>query len=120
MPVLNHIHSYIKFKKRPGFFRCNSPDCTHFIERDAILNKLSLCTSCGNQMILTREDLRRAKPKCLDCANTKKAKAHRKAQDLTRYLGTESFPGFSSIKEFTHDDILGLEEIEEEEEIKSE
>lgn len=91
MPVLNHIHTYFKFKGRPGFWRCGAPDCSLVIEQDLIKNKLSLCTQCGQQMILTREDLRRAAPRCLDCSNTKRAVAKRKAQELTRYLGTEAF-----------------------------
>lgn len=91
MPVLNHVHCYIKYKGKLGLFRCNSPDCTHFTEKEAILGKLSLCTECGTAFILSRDDLRRARPKCLSCSNTKKGKAFRKAQELTKHLGTDSF-----------------------------
>lgn len=89
MASLNHIHTYIRKSSNKNMYRCNSPDCTHFTDKESILGKLSLCTSCGDTIILSREDLRRAKPKCLACSDTKKGKAFRKAQELTRYLGLE-------------------------------
>jgi hypothetical protein len=62
------------------------------LDKEATEGKLSLCTACGSQFILTREDLKRAKPKCLNCSNTKKARTFKKAQQLTQYLGTDMFP----------------------------
>jgi|SRR5215467_3838795 len=112
MPVISHIHTYVRYRGRPGFYRCDAPDCTHFIDKEAIKNKLSLCCDCGTQIILDREALRRARPKCINCSNTRKAQAHRKAQELTRGLGTESFDPFGGPKQL---DLSGTEEPEEEE-----
>lgn len=91
MPAIAHIHTYVKYKNRPGFYRCEAPDCTHIIDKELLLGKLSLCSLCGSQMILTREDLRRAKPRCLNCSETKKAKLHKKANEITKLLGTAAF-----------------------------
>jgi hypothetical protein len=91
MPAIKHVHTYIRYKARPNWYRCAAPNCTHHIDKEVLLGKLSLCNSCGAEMILSREDLRRAKPKCLNCSDTKKAKLHQKAQELTKYLGTEHF-----------------------------
>ena len=91
MPSIVHTHTYVRYKSRPGYFRCDSPDCTHFIDKESVLGKISLCTTCGEQFLLSREDLKRARPKCLNCSNTKKAKQHKKVQKLTESLGTDSF-----------------------------
>jgi hypothetical protein len=121
MPTINHTHTYIRLKNKPGFYRCNSPDCTHHANKDVILGKLSLCTDCQQPMILTREDLRRARPKCLNCSDTKKAKHWRKAQELTRYLGTEAFEPLSTLIVKSHtsglepEPELDSEELEDQE-----
>lgn len=94
MPVVNHVHTYVKYKGRPGFYRCDAPDCTHFIDKESILGKYSLCTECGSQMILTKDDLRRARPKCFNCSNTKEAIRKRKAMEFANTL----FKGAEEIK----------------------
>lgn len=78
--VKNHVHMYVRYKKRPGYYRCAASDCTHFLDSESVLGKASLCNDCGNQMILTKEDLRRVKPKCIACSNTKKSKIYKMAQ----------------------------------------
>jgi hypothetical protein len=117
MPVINHIHTYVKYKTRPGYFMCSAPDCTHFLDKERVNGKLSLCTECGSQFILSREDLKRVRPKCLNCSNTKKARSYQKAQQLTQYLGTDLFP-FPIHK--THPSELDGELETEEEELKDE
>ena len=85
MPSLNHTHTYVRWKTTKlgvTYYRCNHPNCTHFIDRELIIGKTSLCSSCGEQFILSREDLRRAKPRCMSCANTKEARTIRMARDL--------------------------------------
>lgn len=99
MPVANHIHTYVKYKSKPGYFKCDAPDCTHWVDKELIVNKLSLCTLCGSQFQLTRDDLRRSRPRCINCSNTKKSQAARKVFDLTRELGTESFDPFNLPKQ---------------------
>lgn len=80
MPTLEHIHTYVRFKKK--FYKCNHPKCTHFALKELILGKESACPSCGTVFILTREDLKRATPKCKNCSNTKEARRYRTAKTL--------------------------------------
>lgn len=85
MSSLKHIHSYIRYKnnqfKRRDLFKCNDPSCTHFAEKSLILGKNSLC-SCGTVFILTNEDLKRAKPRCIDCSNTVEGIKRRKIKNM--------------------------------------
>lgn len=91
MPSVNHTHMYVRYKTRPGYYRCDLPDCTHVLDKEAVQGKQSLCTVCHEKMILTREDVRRARPRCINCSDTKKGRTFRRAQELTRYLGTDQF-----------------------------
>lgn len=117
MPSLNHIHTYVRYKSRPGYYRCDAPDCTHFNTKEHITGKLSLCSLCGQQMILDSEALRRARPRCINCSDTKKAKIHRRAQELTRYLGTDSFSSLSSSLESSSEEpeSFSLQRLQREE-----
>jgi len=104
MPSLKHIHTYAKFKGKPGFWKCNAPDCTHYAHRELVVGKYSLCNICGAQMKLTFQDMKRVEPRCLNCSNTKKGRMARKALEITQYLGTESF---------AKTDVLPLEESQD-------
>ena len=86
MPSLNHIHTYIKYKNRPGYFRCLDEKCTHFINKEMLIGKLSRCTLCGAEFTLNRFDLMRAKPRCLECSNTQKAIKARRDQEKAAAL----------------------------------
>lgn len=80
MPTLKHVHSYVRFKKK--FYKCNDAKCTHFALKELVLGKESACPACGHVFILTREALKRATPKCKNCANTKAARHYRTAKNL--------------------------------------
>lgn len=71
MPALKHVHTYVRLKSRPNTFKCDDPYCTHFERREMVLGKASLCNDCGKEFILDREALRRVKPRCLECSDTK-------------------------------------------------
>lgn len=90
MPALNHIHTYVQFKSRPGYFRCMDPVCTHFLIREAVIGKYSLCTGCGAQFTIDFENAKLVKPKCLNCRSTKKARAFQLGQQLFEKLTIES------------------------------
>jgi len=86
MPVLNHIHQYIRVKRtvrdgKPFLFMCAHPDCSHRNEKKFIEGKHSICNKCGSEFVLTREDLRRSKPVCVNCSQTKEAKLHRQIRE---------------------------------------
>jgi hypothetical protein len=40
----DHIHTYIKYKGRPRCFRCDDPDCYHYLDKEAGVEKRSLCS----------------------------------------------------------------------------
>lgn len=82
MPALKHVHTYVKYKNRPGYWRCDDKLCTHFIDKERVKGKLSRCNSCGAVFELTYEDLRRVKPVCVECSNTKEAKQKRKVSEI--------------------------------------
>lgn len=71
MPSLNHIHTYVRFTK--DVYRCSDKHCYHTAKKSILVGKATLCTECGQEFVLTREDLRRARPRCLACSKTKKA-----------------------------------------------
>ncbi len=66
MPALNHVHNYIKFKGRPKYYKCAHPDCSHSEHYNAIIGKRSMC-ACGEEFILTWQNMRLAKPHCDAC-----------------------------------------------------
>src|SRR5258706_11686003 len=76
-----HIHQYVQVPPKPNReirYRCAHPDCSHFINRDMLPGKRSLCAQCGQtEIVLDFESLRRAKPTCMKCSGTKRAAAMR-------------------------------------------
>jgi hypothetical protein len=80
MPILNHVHKYVRWKKR--FYRCTHADCTHYAERSFLIGKRAVCNLCGESFILSPEDLRRSKPRCINCSDTKEAKTRRALMDM--------------------------------------
>lgn len=80
-----HIHSWVRWKKNLGEmnFRCDHPDCNKIQPRSLLLGKRALCSIChGNEIILTGEDLRRAKPRCINCSTTKEALLKKERGDI--------------------------------------
>ncbi len=86
MASQNHIHTYVQFKARPGYFRCAAADCTHFLIREAVIGKYSKCPDCGTQFTIDFQNAKRMKPKCLNCEQTKKGRAYRMGQNLTKSI----------------------------------
>ena len=89
-PETEHIHTFVKFKGkffgRTDNWTCASPDCNTIRPPEQVIGKLSRCTLCGIPFTLTREDMRRARPRCLECSDTKKGRILRKTREaLTRF-----------------------------------
>lgn len=86
-PDRNHIHTFRRSPLDKTKMICQDPRCTTYQHPIILLRgKAALCNKCGNQFTLTDEDLRRAKPICIMCSNTKKGEAARAAKDLTNKL----------------------------------
>jgi len=86
MPSLNHTHTYVKYKSRPGYYRCDDPDCSHFAEKELVIGKNTHCTHCGAIFILDRESAKRVLPRCLECSDTKEARQMRAARQIIKAL----------------------------------
>lgn len=84
--VKEHKHTWVKHKQREGYFRCTGATCYSIQPRDILIGKENACPFCGKTFLLSREDLRRAKPRCQDCSQTKEAKTYQKAQEVMRNL----------------------------------
>lgn len=77
-----------------------------------LVGKLSICTACSREFVLTIEDLRRNKPVCLYCANTKEGREFRIAAAAeAKALEAEIFAAF----EVPTDQQIVLDEDKEEE-----
>ena len=79
-----HIHTF--YRQRGGKrWYCKHPECSYSnTSRSDVLGKKSLCAVCGrNEIVLDREALRRAEPRCTECSTT--ATAQRK-QDFMKTL----------------------------------
>lgn len=89
MSAIKHTHIYVFFETRKGmdYYKCDDPHCTHVAPRNLIVGKASVCSACRNsELILTWAILRRRRPKCLECANTKEAKDFRHTKDVMKNL----------------------------------
>lgn len=94
MPTLTHVHSYIRWKIQVGrrrfdkhiqgeaVYRCSDKDCTHYVQRSALIGKTSLCPHCGTPFVLDGEALNRVIPLCLNCRGTTEGKQFRAAKDI--------------------------------------
>lgn len=87
MPALNHVHTYRRLDKLKGTFNCADKYCTRLVHKSHLSGKASLCNNCGREFVLTKEDLKRAKPMCFNCSNTKEAKAFRERKKVFEEMG---------------------------------
>ena len=90
--ILDHIHTYVRWKVAFGElqYRCANPDCLHTAPVSLIEGKRSICSKCGlNELILSKEDLRRVKPMCVECSNTKEAKSKKRFKNIVSDLFQE-------------------------------
>lgn len=83
MAARRHTHTYERFKRGQRiYFRCTDPHCTHYLERELVLGKACKCFICGAEFVLDYEDLKRKRPRCIKCSDTKKGQQHRAARAI--------------------------------------
>lgn len=88
MPSLKHTHEYVRVAqksddKREIRYRCQNPDCTHYIQRSLVINKRTICSLCHVQeTIMDYENARRANPVCFKCCKSKRSAAIREKSEL--------------------------------------
>ena len=74
MATQKHIHRYEKIilgKNGYVVFRCNLPDCSHYIAERLARGKKSICNRCGDEMVLDTRAMKLVKPHCVDCIEIK-------------------------------------------------
>jgi len=98
-----HLHTYVRAdtrydKKDPSRYKCADPFCTHSEDRKNLKFKAALCAPCfidkgiRTTIILDHENLCLSRPRCQNCANTRKAKEKREvAQSIAAGIA-ELFP----------------------------
>jgi hypothetical protein len=90
--MTKHKHSYVFYKKtkKITYYKCAAPNCLHFIDRDLIAGKESLCPNCGiHTLTLTPAALQRKRPLCIECSDTKESRSHKAARKLMTELFDE-------------------------------
>lgn len=79
MPVLTHTHQYIRHGGvQSKIFKCAHPDCSHREKKEFIKGKTSVCNKCLEGFILDYQALRRSKPICLNCMDSRAGREHRR------------------------------------------
>lgn len=70
----NHTHKYYKAKLgKKIIYRCAVPNCPHYVMRELVLNRMSICWSCGDPFILPHAiSLLQSKPVCKECSSKRK------------------------------------------------
>lgn len=84
--TLDHIHTYARLNKKKGTYQCVDPHCYRVLPRVRLIGKASLCNQCHQEFTLTHRDLQLAKPKCLNCSDTKVAREFRRAKEVTESI----------------------------------
>jgi hypothetical protein len=95
--LIDHVHTYVFWKVFGGerTFKCAHPDCEETRVQSWLVGKRGTCSKCGTKdIIYTPDDLRRARPLCSDCSNTKENRERRKIKDLLNGL-----PDFAALKD---------------------
>ena len=71
MKVKEHIHKYLRVinDNPPGYtvYKCVVPGCKHWLRKELLLARESICWVCGTAMILTQPDLNMKKPRHFAC-----------------------------------------------------
>lgn len=90
---MNHIHKYkktnISNKKNKKYFvwKCQLVDCTHYLTKQHVVGRKSICWVCGETCIVRKENdgSIRAKPHCPECIKVTKTKGV--SEDMLDALG---------------------------------
>jgi hypothetical protein len=66
VPPKNHIHKYQRAKLGSKYiiYKCTLPDCSHFIRKELVPGRRSICWYCNEPFILTKASLRLKSPNC--------------------------------------------------------
>lgn len=104
MPSLNHHHQYerVGSRKRPKYWRCIHPDCSHYINPILVQGKRAGCPikGCTETFLMDTGALQRKRPLCLLHRNTQEGRTAQKITSiLDELLGEPEVPPVSEFKE---------------------
>ena len=61
-------HKYKRLKMGRGkdyiVFRCDIPGCPHYVPRDLVTGRETICWKCGKTFIMSTKDSHHSKPSC--------------------------------------------------------
>ena len=66
-------HRYVRIKigkNKRILFKCSLPTCPHTLIPEKLEGRESLCNKCGKPFIITKSNVKQAKPNC-GCGNVK-------------------------------------------------
>lgn len=96
MAGTKHLHRYERaFLGKKGtyeVFRCNLPECTHYLPKRLVKGKLSICNRCGGELIMDTRSMNLEKPHCVDCIQVRSKLVENKdaVLDFIESFSTES------------------------------
>jgi len=84
MPKQKHIHKYKKVILGKDYlvFKCQLPECSHYVPARLAEGKLSLCNRCGNAMLLDKRAMKLKLPHCTDCIQPRKKEEYDAIKDF--------------------------------------
>lgn len=54
-------------------YKCMIPGCTHYISRDLVQGRYSICWVCDKQMVMTSQSVTMVRPRHFECMKRKEA-----------------------------------------------
>lgn len=90
----DHIHEFVKYKGKKGYWRCNDPGCFIVMPDEMVKGKLSLCPHCHlNTLTMTSYARQLAAPRCIQCSNRTQDKLIAKARSTVASISLEDLIG---------------------------
>lgn len=73
-----HIHKYMRvIQDKSGYtaYKCVIPGCTHWLRKELLIARESICWICNTAMILNTQDLTMKKPRHYGCRKVRETAA---------------------------------------------
>lgn len=80
-----HTCIWVRWKKNFGEwqYKCDDPDCYKVKAKSFLIGKRTMCAVCRQRdFVLTKLDLKLARPRCEDCSTTKEALERKRIKSI--------------------------------------
>jgi len=74
--IAHKVHKYERIKLgNKGFevFKCMHPNCPHYIRKELVIGRETICWRCGEEVPMTKPMARMKKPHCYMCTRSRVA-----------------------------------------------